>query len=389
MTATAAASPATNHATSTHPSSLIPPSSTNPSASVKRHSRRSNPVAQPTNGDDHHHQQRDHDDPHDNYDDYDDGGGGDADDYHHHRQHNIHDGNDDYEPSPQHHLNGGDGGDGGGDHDDAAYEEHYPHGVVVTHQVHSESPHGSLYEALNRNGFRVPNTISDPYGSRTYGERRPGDTPPHDAGGGHMLAHSRSAGGVVDTDIYEMGPFDVDDCRLECLQGVEFLCRLSCECIGMQLRCDGEPHCGANEDEQDCTVSNEAIVETLLEECESSGRHTMCPRTFVCIATSWLCDGDDDCGDFSDETRCAGHLQCAADQFECTNGLCVPVEWRCDGDDDCKDGSDELNCTRAACKGEEFRCGDGNCVAASFRCDGGADCADATDELNCCELVFG
>lgn len=37
---------------------------------------------------------------------------------------------------------------------------------------------------------------------------------------------------------------------------------------------------------------------------------------------------------------------CSDDQFECMNGLCIPLEWLCDGDNDCRDNSEELNCTR-------------------------------------------
>lgn len=37
---------------------------------------------------------------------------------------------------------------------------------------------------------------------------------------------------------------------------------------------------------------------------------------------------------------------CTDDQFECRNGLCVQRAWLCDGENDCKDFSDEINCTK-------------------------------------------
>lgn len=40
-------------------------------------------------------------------------------------------------------------------------------------------------------------------------------------------------------------------------------------------------------------------------------------------------DGDDDCGDFSDETHCVSKTNCSDDSFGCNNGLCIPQEWFC------------------------------------------------------------
>ena len=58
-----------------------------------------------------------------------------------------------------------------------------------------------------------------------------------------------------------------------------------------------------------------------------------------------MCDGDDDCGDESDETEAICHfINCDPDtRFRCDNFKCI-ARWRlCDKKDDCGDGSDENN----------------------------------------------
>merc|ERR1712212_106744 len=59
-----------------------------------------------------------------------------------------------------------------------------------------------------------------------------------------------------------------------------------------------------------------------------------------CIPQAFINDGDNDCGDMSDEGA-----SCNSNQFVCANNRCITRAFRCDNDDDCKDGSDEQSCS--------------------------------------------
>uniref|UniRef100_A0A3Q3CKV5 Corin, serine peptidase n=1 Tax=Haplochromis burtoni TaxID=8153 RepID=A0A3Q3CKV5_HAPBU len=105
--------------------------------------------------------------------------------------------------------------------------------------------------------------------------------------------------------------------------------------------------------------------------------HYLC-ATGICIPQKLVCNGYNDCDDWSDETHCVCDV---AREHRCGDGRCVSRDWLCDGDHDCLDKSDELNCS---CKSQGLlECRNGQCIPSAFRCDGEDDCKDGSDEDNC------
>ncbi|XP_068734361.1 protein kinase C-binding protein NELL2-like [Montipora capricornis] len=133
---------------------------------------------------------------------------------------------------------------------------------------------------------------------------------------------------------------DVD----ECLIGIHD-CNENATCKNMAGNFNCTCKTGFTGDGRSCSAP------TTPPQTHCSSNQFPC-RNGRCVPQLWFCDGDNDCGDKSDEpSNCSTpttlpQTHCSSNQFPCRNGRCVPQLWFCDGDNDCGDGSDEpSNCS--------------------------------------------
>ncbi|XP_041366245.1 uncharacterized protein LOC121381152 [Gigantopelta aegis] len=78
-----------------------------------------------------------------------------------------------------------------------------------------------------------------------------------------------------------------------------------------------------------------------------------------------------------------GRGKCGITQFRCVDsGLCIFARFLCDGQPNCPDNSDEVNCSKDICR-DKFRCNNSRCISKRLVCDGTDNCSDGTDEENC------
>jgi len=154
--------------------------------------------------------------------------------------------------------------------------------------------------------------------------------------------------------------------------------------IGMAKRCNGNYDCDQQgsdwSDEQDCeTCDGDTFYASRRVPWVNNGNFHCDNKR--CLIDKHRCDGNNDCGDNSDEVGC---FACDTNSTEMVN----PV-LKCNGEADCSGGSDEINCEKCDRPIDtyndfgSFHCSNKRCIKESEQCDGKDDCGDKSDETNC------
>lgn len=150
-------------------------------------------------------------------------------------------------------------------------------------------------------------------------------------------------------------------------------------------------------------VANEAlkvtdikVFDNLTQSDTNDCSTTACPGLLLSTPLKCHCVCADGYSLNASGTKCIAQVNyttvatCGPGQFKCfSDNGCISEKYLCDGDFDCKDGSDESELKDGPCNASQnctnlgknaLRCDGDRCIIGSAVCDGVTTCADASDE---------